>query len=316
MSVKPVHSPFFTDPVCGGAADPALIWNRVEKTWWMVYTNRRANAPGAGVSWVHGTDFGIASSDDGGHRWIYRGVLPDLAVEPGRNTFWAPEIVFAAGRYHMFVSYITGVPTDWDRPRHILHYTSGDMWQWSCRGALPLSSDRCIDACVFRLPGGGYRLWYKDEAHGSHTFCVDADDQLENWRSPRPAVTDCAHEGPNVFRWKDRYWMVTDPWDGLGVYSSADLQTWSRQENILRVSGTRPDDQGEGYHADVVVQGGEAYIFYFTHPGRAVPAEQKPTEYELRRSSIQMARLALPDGHLVCDRDEIFSFELGPDEAE
>lgn len=35
-------APLFRDPVFDGAADPVLIYNREEKCWWMLYTNRRA----------------------------------------------------------------------------------------------------------------------------------------------------------------------------------------------------------------------------------------------------------------------------------
>ena len=50
------------DPVHDGAADPTLIWNRAERAWWLVYTGRRATAPDRNdVSWVHGTDLGVAS---------------------------------------------------------------------------------------------------------------------------------------------------------------------------------------------------------------------------------------------------------------
>jgi hypothetical protein len=74
---KPVGNladkPLFRDPVFDGAADPAVIWNKKEKKWFMFYTNRRANAPGLdGVSWVHGTLIGIAESADGGATWKYR----------------------------------------------------------------------------------------------------------------------------------------------------------------------------------------------------------------------------------------------------
>ncbi len=63
---KQANKPLFRDPVFDGAADPAVIWNRKEKKWFMFYTNRRANAPGQnGVSWVHGTRIGIAESADG-----------------------------------------------------------------------------------------------------------------------------------------------------------------------------------------------------------------------------------------------------------
>ena len=39
-------APLFRDPVTDGAADPVLIWNREEKKWWMLYTQRRANTAG------------------------------------------------------------------------------------------------------------------------------------------------------------------------------------------------------------------------------------------------------------------------------
>jgi hypothetical protein len=35
--------PLFRDPVHDGAADPVAVWNRAKKTWWMFYTNRRAD---------------------------------------------------------------------------------------------------------------------------------------------------------------------------------------------------------------------------------------------------------------------------------
>src|SRR5512135_2236606 len=82
-------APLYRDPVFDGAADPSLVWNDKERTWWVFYTNRRANAPDAqdGVRWCHGTDIGIASSADGGLTWTYRGIAKGLEFEPGRNTF-------------------------------------------------------------------------------------------------------------------------------------------------------------------------------------------------------------------------------------
>ena len=88
----------------------------------LFYTQRRANDPAVGVSWVHGTKIGVAESRDGA-KWLYRGAL-DLEFERGHNTFWAPEILWAQGAYHMYVSYITGIPTDWEYPRRMLHYVS------------------------------------------------------------------------------------------------------------------------------------------------------------------------------------------------
>ena len=110
------NAPLYRDPIHDGAADPTIIWNPEEQAWWMLYTNRRADAPGSGHAWVHGTDIGVASSTDGGKTWLYRGVLPNLAIEPGRNTFWAPEVLLHEGIFHMYVSYVRGVPDTWDFP--------------------------------------------------------------------------------------------------------------------------------------------------------------------------------------------------------
>ena len=68
-------APLFRDPITDGAADPVLIWNRTEKNWWMLYTQRRANSETADVAYCYGNQIGIASSDDHGQSWVYRGTL-------------------------------------------------------------------------------------------------------------------------------------------------------------------------------------------------------------------------------------------------
>ena len=88
------------------------------------------------------------------------------------------------------------------------------------------------------------------------------------------------------------------------------------EDLILDQPGSREDDGGIGLHADVVVQGDEAYIFYFTHPGRngALNQEGQEQRYESRRSSIQAAKLEVENGVLVCRRDEPFELKLLPEE--
>jgi len=319
MTTTKASAPLFRDPIYDGAADPTIIYNRQERSWWIVYTQRRANVDCRGFAWVHGSDIGVATSCDGGASWRYRGILQNLEIEPGRNTFWAPEILWHEGLYHMYVSYVRGVPHDWSGERQILHYTSTDLWKWSYVAALPLSSNRVIDACVERIPNGKWRMWYKDEKHGSHTYAADSQD-LAHWSVMGPVITDCPHEGPNVFRWKDRYWMITDPWDGLGVYCSADAQRWERQDNILKTGGTRPDDGGKGSHADVLVAGEQAFILYFTNPGPTSPQTAasiaEVTPYSERRSSLQIARLGLRDGRLFCDRNVACDLNWGVSSTE
>ncbi len=313
-------APLFRDPIFDGAADPTIIWNRDERCWWIVYTQRRANVDSPGVAYCHGSDIGVAISTDGGRAWRYAGVLQGLEFERGRNTFWAPEVIWHGGLYHMYVSYVPGVPHDWSGPRRIIHYTSNNLWEWRRESILPLSSDRVIDACVHRLPDDRWRLWYKDEAHHSHTYAADSQDLFE-WRVVGPVITDCAHEGPNVFYWRGRYWMIVDHWQGLGVYRSDDGERWQRQEDILATPGTRAEDGAKGHHADVLVQGEAAYIFYFTHPQENDPITSQATgviPYAKRRTSLQAAQLEYVDGRLTCDRDRELVLDLrapGPDEG-
>lgn len=295
--------PLFRDPVYDGAADPTLIWNRGEHAWWMVYTNRRATAPRLpGVEWIHGTDLGVASSTDGGVTWTYRGTLPNLEIEWGRNTFWAPEIIDDGRVYHLYVSCIRGVPSQWaGHPRRIRHYTSPDLLDWSYRSTLELSSQAVIDACVVALPGGGYRMWYKDESDGASTWSVDSDD-LYAWGDQRRVVAGPPHEGPNVFRLGGSWWMVTDEWHGQRVHRSDDLESWEPHGLILDRPGREVDDGTVGLHADVVpIDDTTASIFYFTHPERA-PGTDPQTVAE-RRTSIQVARLRADGTSLQCDRD-------------
>ena len=81
------QAPLFRDPIYDGAADPVIIWNRQEESWWIFYTNRRAAGVNHGVSYMHGSDIGIASSADCGRTWTYRGIAGGLEYEKGRNTY-------------------------------------------------------------------------------------------------------------------------------------------------------------------------------------------------------------------------------------
>lgn len=305
------EAPLFRDPIYDAPTDPVVIWNNEQREWWMLYTQRRSAGITEGVSHIHGTAVGVASSKDGS-RWLYRGTLPNLDFEIGHNTFWAPEVIFAEGEYHMYVTYITGIPVDWNRERHIVHYTSDDLWNWEYQGILQLSSEKVIDACVHMLLDGTYKMWYKDEAHGSHTYTAVSDDLYE-WRVGGAEITDCPHEGPNVFEFGGKIWMITDEWNGLGVYESEDYAHWTRNGVILREGGSREGDGVMGNHADVVVKDGEAYIFYFTHP--FFPNEERLSggtvdTAKKGRTCIQAARLAVRDGKLCCDRDEEFELKL------
>ncbi len=308
MRIAP--APLFRDPIFDGPTDPTVIYNRAEKSWWMIYTSRRANVPCHNVSWVHGTDLGVASSSDNGQTWLYRGTLNLEAIEPGRNTFWAPEILWHEGMYHMFVSYITGVPDNWNYGRRILHYTSANLWDWAFAGDVNLGSERVIDACVHAIPGG-WRMWYKDECDNSFTHYADSPD-LYAWEHKGVATCDQSQEGPNVFTLNGQHWMIADVWDGQAVYSSDDLTHWTRQVGtIMAGAGTRKEDTNRAHHADVLVVDDHAYIFYFVHPGQGkYEYDAELGNHLVRRSSVQVAELRVEDGQLVSRRDEPFDFYL------
>lgn len=303
MQIK-LSSPLYRDPLYDSPTDPVIIWNHTEECWFLFYTQRRSSEFNLGVSTIHGTEIGIASSKDGA-RWLYRGVAEGLHFEHGHNTFWAPEIIYARGKYHMYCSYVRGIPTDWGWDRHIIHYTSDDLWVWQFESILPLSSDKVIDACVFEIEDGVYKMWYKNEAGGSHTDAAVSRD-LYNWESVGSEITDCSHEGPNVFRFCGKNWMITDTWRGQGVYSSPDFTHWTRQrEDLLSVSGVRQFDYGVGHHADVLVRGDRAYIVYFTHPYRSTAENRSPIENKALdlRTVIQIAELKCDGERLWCERD-------------
>lgn len=305
------NAPLFRDPIYDAPTDPVIVWNNREKLWWMLYTQRRSGYHSIGVAHIHGTAIGVASSKDGS-KWLYRGTLPHLDFEPGHNTFWAPEIIFAEGKYHMYVSYIRGIPTDWNYPRHIVHYTADDMWDWHFENVLKLSSDKVIDACVYKTSSSTYKMWYKDEKHDSHTFSAVSSD-LYNWTVCGEEISFNSHEGPNVFEFKGKKWMITDEWNGLGVYTTENFSDWTRTGVILRDGGSRNGDGVMANHADVVVCNENAYIFYFTHPffknkdrhsdGFVIGSEES-------RTCIQVAKLGYDGKTLTCDRDEPFELIL------
>lgn len=295
-------APLFRDPVYDGAADPVVIFNRETEEWWMFYTNRRAILAGPLYSYVHGTDIGIAVSKDGGKSWLYRGIAEGLEFEWGRNTFWAPEVIYADGKYHMYCTYVRGVPYEWGEPSYIVHYTSDNLYSWKFEAILDLSDNPVIDACVRQLPDGRWKMWFKEDAH---TYTAYSDD-LYNWTRGGAEVLGRGHEGPNVFTFKGHNWLIADCWAGQMVFKSDTFDNWQFMNIILDEPGKRPDDGFIGGHAHVVVCGERAYIFYFVHPERTAENCKQAwihEDYHMKRSSIQVAELIFNGETLVCDRD-------------
>jgi GH43 family beta-xylosidase len=299
--------PLYRDPVFDGAADPVVIYSGSHGRWFMFYTNRRAKLPGtAGVEWVHGTRIGMAESLDSGVTWRHVGEA-DIELPPafgGANaTLWAPDVVRDdMGVYHMFLTVVPGVFKDWNHPRSIVHLTSKDLRSWHDARTVPLATERAIDASVVRLPAGGWRMYYNNEIDDKAIWYAESPD-LESWTDRGKLITDQAGEGPKAFRWREKHWLITDVWKGLAVYVSDDGERWTRQQaNLLESPGKGADDNVAGQHADVVVNGDRAWLFYFTHPGRKPNAKQADS-YETRRSSIQVVELEESAGRLTVNRE-------------
>ncbi len=298
--------PLFRDPVFDGAADPAIVYTGAFGRWFMYYTNRRARTEGTrGVEWVHGTRIGMAESLDSGVTWRYVGEADiELPPELGGNqaTHWAPEVVRGdGGTFHMFLTVVPGVFDNWDHPRSIVHLTSKDLRTWRDPRPVKLAAERPIDASIVRLPRGGWRMYYNNELDHKSIWYAESDD-LETWTDRGKLIGNQAGESPKSFSWRGKSWLITDVWHGLAVYRSDDGVQWTRQKsNLLEAPGRGADDQVRGQHADVVVSGDRAWLFYFTHPGRK--GESKVDNAETRRSSIQVVEVREQGGELSVDRD-------------
>ena len=300
-----MSAPIFRDPIFDGATDPTVIRNEATGELWMFYTQRRATVDEPGVALVHGSRIGVAVSADSGATWEYRGVIDGLDPDdaPGPNTHWAPEVIRDGNSYRMYLTWIAGVPTSWaGHARSIVQFESTDLETWTRIGEIPLSSDRVIDAAVARTGDGRYRLWYKDEADDSTTWAAISDD-LTTWRGEGRVIGGDPHEGANVFELGGYYWMLTDEWRGLRVHRSVDGLSWQKDGLILNAAGQHPLDIQVGRHADVVVRGDDAVVYYFTHPHWDGSEIADASGHDARISAISVARVWVENGELLCDRD-------------
>ena len=302
--------PLYRDPVHDGAADASTVYDRASGEWVMFYTNRRADLPMADakdVRWIHGTAIDTARSKDGAH-WRYSGTAAIPRSCTG-ETLWAPEVQFLDGKWHMWLTVVPGVFRDWNAPRFIVHLTSPDLATWKCGERLDLGSDRVIDASVITLPDGGYRLFFNDERENKAIRTADSKD-LAHWTVGK-RLTDTPGEGPKAFRWKGRWWLISDAWKGLLVMRSDDAATWTRQEgHILGVPGIHPTDRAKGQHPDIILAGERAYILYFVHQDGEDEARANP-DWK-RRSVLQIAELVERDGIISVDRNSPVSVTLKP----
>ena len=281
-SGKLAPKPLYRDPPFDAPTDPVFCFNAEQNKWFMYYTARRATATNApGVTWIHGSNIGMAESSDGGATWTYRGTA-DIGygkdVHPNDYTYWAPEVIWVAGTYHMYLTYVPGIFNDWNHPREIVHLTSKDGVKWDPVGPVDLKSERTIDACVIQLPNGNWRMWYKDELKPKSLCYADSAD-LFQWETRGNAVTNYNGEGPKVIHWQGAYWLIADCWsNGMRVWRSDDCLHWKLQDEALF-----------GSHGDVVISGDRAWWFYFGGPGSR----------RGRTTAINVIELSVAGGRLI-----------------
>ena len=302
--IQRVPAPLFDDPLWHGAADPTVIWNPTKGEWWVYYTQRRAALKNPkGVDWCHGSAIGIAASRDGS-KWRYEGICTgdEGLGEPMKQncSWWAPCVMYHDGQFHLFVACVNGVYTEWTGKRTVKHFTSQDGKTWKYQMTLPLSSDNCIDPCIYRI-GEKWLVWYKDEQHGSKTYAAESPD-LKRWKVIGPVITDVPHEAPLVWRWKGAYWMIVDAWaKGLRIYRSADgIADWRYNSTILLAPGKRTKDGVQGAHPYVLEQEDRPIVFYHVHHAKG------------RKTVLQAAELETDSaGKVICDRDK-YAAQVAP----
>jgi hypothetical protein len=278
--------------VFDGAAEPVLCFNAEQNKWLMYYAAHRATAPNLGnAEWVYGSDIGIAESTDGGATWKYIGKAEiDYGKEehPKDYTYWTPEVIWRDGLYYMYLCYAPGTFNDWNHPREIVYLSSKDGIKWDTISPIDLKSDRVLDPCVMQMPGGQWRMWYKDETRKNAICCADSTDPAV-WDPRGTVLGDFNGSGPKVFHWKGRYWLIADGGrHGMRVWASDNAQDWYPQDPVLC-----------GSHGDAVVSRGRAWWFYTAPTGK-------------RTSCIKVTELFVVDGNLTIDPTKPTYIDLKP----
>ncbi|MEM9987613.1 MAG: family 43 glycosylhydrolase [Bacteroidota bacterium] len=314
---KFLPAPLFIDPNYHGSCDPEVVWNPHEEAWWIFYTARKATDSN---TWV-GTPIGVASSKDMSE-WKFRGYcrFDGVGGEPlAGETFWAPAIVAKGDSFHMFVTYKPdSLPTKnpWgDSPGQIVHYRAPvqDLLNgWRRVGVIHDSALHTIDATVYAQADSLY-VWFKGRHPGekNELFQLVSQDMYQ-WQNRGFSQSDVFNESvtgsgfeeaPYIFRWKDVYWLITDPHEGLFVYRSEDGQDWDFQGTILLEGSNRPLDNSRARHCSVAVVDGRAILFYHVEPWREYGGRSVAKQpLENRRSVLQAAELRYEEGKISCDR--------------
>ncbi len=308
-----VTKPIFADPNYHGSCDPEIVWNPTKQEWFVYYTARRATREQA--TYV-GTPLGVISSPDLVN-WRFRGYCSfdgKKGMPDNEDTHWAPGIIAARDHLHMFATYKASAEPPWGGDGVIRHYKApldDPIDGWKLAGVPEFHQPDPIDVSLLQIDGE-FRAYYRVGRGGGIQWASSPD--LSQWTNHGKCLGDVNaspevrgfgyQEAPYVFQWQGRYWMLTDPHEGLAVFHSPDGITWTQQQRILREPGEGEADATLARHPSVAVLDDRAFVFYHTEPNRPYPtpppAQRTPHQ---KISFLQMAELEIENGQLVCDRN-------------
>ncbi len=312
--ISHIPAPIYADPHYTGSCDPEIIYNEKTKEWFFFYTGRR---PAQGVAATCGNPIGVAKSKNlidwefkGFCKFDGKGGKPD-----SEQTYWAPGIIVNGNDVHMFVTYKPDATPPWGTGGSIAHYKTNidDLVNGWKRVDVVIDEDNCLDASVLKLDDGRFRMYYVGgNENGKKRIKYAESSDLFTWKTKGVVLGDVNNkkvhgygyqEAVYVFRWKKKFFMLTDPHDGLCTYVSEDGITWSYQSQIMNEGeSNRTLDWTKARHPSVIVRGNQAFIIYHVEPFRPHKARGANLEKHQRYSFIQMAELKFENETLTCTR--------------
>jgi hypothetical protein len=316
-------APLFVDPNYHGSCDPEIVYNPHDKYYYIYYTSRRATVENLFTA----TPLGIIRSKNL-QKWEFWGYCKFDGIGGSKDmpaTFWAPAITVHKNQMHMFVTWKPDTNTTqgpWGGKGSIVHYKTTldkpiDGWQKVAQ--MHTDSLDALDATVY-TQNDSVHVWFKakkinEKKNNLYHF---ASKDFKAWEAKGFSKSDVFNEkvtgqkfeeAPYIFKWKNKYFMITDPHEGLMVYQSDNGKNWTYQGIILLNSGKRPLDNSRARHCSVVVKNNRAFIIYHVEPWREYdePGRKAKSIYKQaianRKSVLQMAELKYIDGKIVCDRN-------------
>lgn len=168
-------------------------------------------------------------------------------------------MIVAGDTLHMFATYKASAEPPWGGNgviRHSVAPLDDPIDGWTLADVPSFNQPDPIDVSLLPI-GDEYRAYDRVGKNGGIQWATSSD--LIHWdnQGQCPGELNAKDRGfgyqeaPYVFKFQDRYWMLTDPHDGLAVFHSPDGVTWTQQDRILREPGTGAADATLARHPRV-----------------------------------------------------------------